>query len=95
MSDIFQFFTGLRGFHVYCKTVNCVPYVGQNIVFKCECNNHHNRFDVAGKTLLKDCIKPITFGHAPRELSQHTWCGIQERAQFEATVHITKARLFL
>ena len=50
-------------------------------------------FSVAGKTLLKGRIAPITVGHIPRKLSRHTWYAIEEGAQFEATVHNTKARL--
>ena len=57
-----------------------------------EYNNKHDRFAVAGKTLLKGRIAPITVGHIPRELSRHTWYAIQERGQFEATVHNMKAR---
>ena len=92
MTDTFEFFTGLRGFHVYCNTMNWVPYVGQNIIFQREYHNEHGRFAVDGKTLLKRRIAPITVGHVPRELSQHTWYTIQEGAQFDATVHNTKDR---
>ena len=92
MADTFEFFTGLRGFRVYCNTVNWVPYVGQNIIFKCEYNNKHDRFSVAGKTPLKGRITPITVGHVPRELSCKTCHAVQEGAQFEATVYNTKAR---
>ena len=92
MTDTFEFFTGLRDFHVYCNTVNWVPYVAYNIIFKREYNNKRNRFAVAYKTLLKGGIAPITVTHVPRELSRHTWYVIQEGAQFEATVHNTKAR---
>ena len=59
MTDTFEFFTGLRGFHVYCNTVNWVPYVGQNIIFKREYNNKHDRFAVAGKTLLKAALHQL------------------------------------
>jgi hypothetical protein len=92
MTETFEFLTGLRGFHVYCNTVNWVPYTGQNISFKREHNNKHDNFAVAGKTLLKGRIGPITVGHVPRELSRHTWYAIQCGAQFEAAVHDTKAR---
>ena len=92
MTDTFEFFTGLRGFHVCCHTVNWVPYIGQNIIFKREYNNKLDRFAVAGKTLLKGRIASITVGHVPRELSRHTWYAIQDGAQFETTVHNTKAR---
>ena len=47
---------------------------------------------MAGKTLLKGLIAPITVGHVPRELSRHTWYAIQEVAQFEATVNNTNTR---
>ena len=47
---------------------------------------------MAGKTLLKDCIEPITVLHVLRELSQRTWYATQEGAQFEATIHNAKAR---
>ena len=92
MTDTFGFFTGLRDFHVYCNEVNWVPYVGENIIFICEYTNKHDRFPVAGKTLLKGRIVPITVGHIPRELSRHTLYAIKEGAQLEATVHNTKAR---
>ena len=92
MADKFQFFTALRGFHVYSNTVNWVPYKGQNIIFKREYNNKHDRFAVAGRTPLKGHIGPITVGHVPRELSRYTWFAIQEGAKFEATVEDTKSR---
>ena len=76
MTDTFEFFTGLRGFHVYCNTVNWVPYVGQNIIFKREYNSKHDRFVMAGKTLLKGRTAPITVAHVPREPSRHTWYAI-------------------
>ena len=91
MTDTFEFFTGLRGFHVYCSTVNWSPYIGQNIIFKCEYKNKQGRFILAGE---KDRIALITAGHVPRELSRHTWCTMQDGAQFEATVHNKKARPF-
>ena len=61
-------------------------------IFKREYNSKHDRFAVAGKTLLKDCIEPITVLHVLRELSQRTWYATQEGAQFEATIHNAKAR---
>ena len=85
----------MRAFHVYCNTMKSVPYVGQNIIFKCEYNNTHDKFAVAGKTLLKGRIAPITVGYVSRELSHLTWYEIHEGAQFEATTHNTKARASL
>ena len=92
MTDTFEFFTGLRGFHVYSNKVNWFPSAGQNIVFKREYSNKLDRFAVARKTLLKGCIVPITVGHIPRELSRHTWYVIHEGEQLKGTVHNTRTR---
>ena len=78
VTDTFEFFTGFRAFHVYWNTANCVPYVGQDMIFKREYSNKYDSFAVAAKTLLKRRIAPITVRHVPRELSQHTWYAIQE-----------------
>ena len=48
-------------------------YVGQNIIFKREYNNKHDRFAVAGEILLKGRSASITVRHVPRELSRHTF----------------------
>ena len=50
------------------------------MIFKREYSNKQDRFAVAGITLLKDRITPITVGHVPRELSQRTWYAIQKGA---------------
>ena len=92
MADTFEFFNGLRGVHVYHNLVNWVPYVEQNIVFKGEYNNKHDRCAVAKKTLVKDRMAPITNGHVPREPSRQTWFEIKEWAYFEAMVRNTKSR---
>ena len=83
MTDTFAFFTEFRGFHVYCNTVNWVPYVGQIIIFKREYNNKHDRFAVAGKTLFKGRIASFTVEYVPRK----------QVAQFEATVDNKKTDL--
>ena len=36
MVNSFEFYTGLRGYHVYSNTVSWKPYVGQKITFKRE-----------------------------------------------------------
>ena len=92
MTDTFEFFNGSRGFYVFSNTVNWVPYVGQNIIFKREYNIKHDRFAVSDKTLLEGRIVSITFGHVPGGLSRHTWYAIQEGAPFKATVPDIKAR---
>ena len=88
----YEFFTGLRGFHVYSNTVNRRPYVGQKITFKREHNNPHDRFAVAGKTMLKGKIAPVTVGHVPRELARYVWYARMEGAKFEAVVHQEKEK---
>ena len=77
MTDKFEFFTGLRSVHVYCNTMNWVPFVGQNKIFNRECNNKRDIFDVTGRTLLKYGIAPIIVGHVSRELSQQAWYATQ------------------
>ena len=52
--------------------------------------NKDDRFAVAGEN-LPGRIVPITAGHAPRELSRHTWYTMQDGTQFEATFHNKKA----
>ena len=71
-------FHKVGGFHVSCSTVNWVAYVGQNIIFKGECNNKQEWFAVADRTLSKDCISSSTAGYVPRECSIHTWYAIQD-----------------
>ena len=73
MANIFAYFTGLRGFHVYSNTMNWKPHIGQKIFFKHEHNNRYDKFTVAGKTLLKGRIGAVTVGHIPRKLSRHIW----------------------
>ena len=82
MANTFEYFTGLRGFHVYSSTVNWKPHIGQKISFKRKHSNNYGKFAVAGKTLLKGRIGAVTVGHIPRELSRHTCYAIQEGAKF-------------
>ena len=70
--------------------MNWVPSAGQNIIFKREYSSKYDRFAVAGKTLLKGFIVPITVGFIPRELSRHNWYVIHEGEQFNGTVHNTR-----
>ena len=66
----------MRGLHVYHNLVNWVLCVEQNIVFKGEYNNKHDRSAAAKKTLVKDRKAPITNEHVPREPSRQTWFEI-------------------
>ena len=87
MAQSYEFFTALRGFHVYSNTVNWRQYVGQKITFKREHNNPHDRVAVAAKTMLKGKIAPVTVDHVPQELARYVWYAIMEGAKFEAVVH--------
>ena len=53
MVNIFQHFTGLRGFHVYSNLVNRKSHFGQKIYLKHEHNNNYDKFAVPCKTLFK------------------------------------------
>ena len=44
--DLLTFFTGLRGFHVYCSCWK--PNVKQKIEFRKEKNNQYDKYAVAG-----------------------------------------------
>ena len=80
----YVFTTALRGFHVYRSEWK--PYIGQNITFKQEFENPHDRFAVAGKANLPGKLCAVSVGHVPREMSRHVWYAITEGAEFSATV---------
>ena len=80
MANNFEFYTGLRRYHVYSNTINPKTYVGQKITIKRE-------FAVAGKVTMKGKIGLIVAGHVPRELPRYIWFSIREGAKFEAEVH--------
>ena len=91
-TDCFTFITALRGFHVYHKTVNWIPYIGQDLSFKCELNNMHDKFTVCGKALLPGKIAYVVVGHVAKELSRHTWFTLQKGAKVSAVVDNTKPK---
>ena len=64
-----KFNTGLRGFHVY--RTSWKPFVKQQVLFKQEKDNKHDRFAVAGQTILPGTIFPSIVGHIPIELSRY------------------------
>ena len=53
MSNKFEFYSGLRGYHVYHNTVNWKPYVKEKITLKREHNNEHDKFAVAGRVTMR------------------------------------------
>ena len=52
--------------------------MGQKLTLKREHDNRHDKFAIAGKTMLKGKIGLVFVGHIPRELSRYTWYAIQE-----------------
>ena len=64
MSKQMEFYSGLRGFHVYHNTVNWKPYVKEKITLKRELDNKHNKFAVAGRVTMRGKFGWIVVGHA-------------------------------
>ena len=91
MANNFEFYTGLKGYHVSLNTVSWKPYVGQKITFKREHNNPYDKFAVAGKVTMEGKIGLIVAGHEPRKLSRYIWFSIGKGAKFDAKVHKEKA----
>ena len=87
MANNFEFYTGLRGYHVYSNTVDWKPYVQEKIILKRELKNPRDKFAVAGKVAMKGKIGLIVAGYVPRELSQYVWYSIQEGAKYDVEVH--------
>ena len=87
MANNFEFYTGLRGYHVYSNTVGWKPYVQEKIILKREHKNPHDKFAVAGKVTMKGKIGLIVVGHVPRELSRYVWYYIQEGAKCGVEIH--------
>ena len=57
MANNFEFYTVLKGFHVYYITVNQKPCKEKKVTFKRKHKNPHYKSVVAGKTLLKGKVR--------------------------------------
>ena len=66
MVNHLEFFTGLRGVHVYSNAINWKPYQRQKVTFKREQKNPSDKFAVARKIPLKGMIGLIIVGQAPK-----------------------------
>jgi len=64
-----KFNTGLRGYHAY--RTSWKPFLKQQLTFKQEKDNKHDRFAVAGETILPGTIFPSSVGHIPIELNRY------------------------
>ena len=58
------------------QTENSTPFFGQQISFKREFSNQHDRFAKAEKALLPNKLTCVVIGHIPQEISRHTWNAI-------------------
>ena len=87
MSNKFEFYSGLRGYHVYHNTVNWKPYVKEKTALKREHNNEHDKFAVAGRFTMRGRFGWIVVGHIPKELSRYVWYSIQEGAKYDVEVY--------
>ena len=94
ITPCFKFITALQGFHVYGNTVNWKQYNGQEIVFKCELNNKHDKFAVCGKAMLPGKIASVIVGHVPKEISRYFRFAIQKGAKVSAIVVNTERLRF-
>ena len=86
-----KFNTGLRGYHVY--RTSWKPFSKQQLTFKQEKDNKHNRFAVAGQTILPGSIFPSTVRHIPVELSRYIWHTLQREAVIKEEVKAIKYKL--
>ena len=80
-----KFNTGLRGYHVYCTSWK--PFLNAS---KQEKDNKHDRFAVAGQTILPGTIFPSTVGHIPIELSRYIWHALQREGVIKRRGHSDK-----
>ena len=83
-----KFNTALRGYHVY--RTSWKPFLKQQLTFKQEKDNNHDRFAVAGQTILPGTIFPSTVGHIPIELSRYIWHALQREAVIKGDVTAIK-----
>ena len=90
MSNKFELYSGLRGYHVYHNTVNWKPYVKEKIALKREHNNEHDKFAVARRVTMRGRFGWIVVGHIPKELSRYVWYSIQEGVKYDVEVYKKK-----
>ena len=72
--------------------MNWNPYIGQDLSFKCELNNMHDKIAVCGKALLPGKIAPVIVGHVAKKLSRHIWFTVQKEKKVSAIVDNTKPK---
>jgi len=73
IANHFEFYSGLRGYHVYKNTADWKPYEKEKVTLKREINNEHDKFAVAGRVTMRGKFGWIIVGHIPRELSRYVY----------------------
>ena len=86
MANHFEFYSGLRGYHVYKNSADWKPYEKEKVALKREENNKHDKFTVAGRVTMRGRFGWIIVGHIPREVSRYVWYSILEGAKYEVEV---------
>ena len=77
---------------MYCNTENWGTFIGQKLTFLREFNHAHDKFPLAGQTLLPGKLAPRTVEHITREISRYLWFALQRNATITADVQDEKAR---
>ena len=80
----YEFFCGLRGFHVYCARWK--PKVADKILIVHEKGNPHEENAMAGKKTLAGTLAPSIIGHIPKEISRYTRYIAEHGARVSAFV---------
>lgn len=83
-----KFNTGLRAYHVY--RTSWKPFLKQQLMFKQEKDNNHDRFAGTGQTILPETIFPSSVGHIAIELSRYIWHALQREAVIKGEVTTIK-----
>ena len=73
---LFEFTTGLKGYHIYKNTKNQRPFVGQEISFKKDLANERDHFSMSGKVLLPNKLLLEVISHTLQEIGRDNWHAI-------------------
>ena len=94
-SSTLKFVKSLRGSRVYRSTWK--PFMKQEITFKQEKDNKHDRFAVVGQTILPGTLFPTTLGHILIELSRYAyvWFSLKRGANIMRQVKSIKYKLMV
>lgn len=86
----YEFYCGLRGFHVYSNIWK--PKLNEKINITHERGNMYDSNAMAGKILLPGTLAPSIVGHIPKEISRYTRYIVEHGASIDAFVLATLHR---